>query len=108
MRSEKSAGQRFRRLLTLDGERLSAAVALRLLALVFDLLLDAALASAAFALVFDLLFDDAFALAIFAFVFDLLFAGTPTLILVAASQMSPMPLPSLSVCVGLDIPTQLS
>jgi len=90
-RGEKSAGQRFRRLFTLEGERLSAVVAFGL-----------------FAFMFDLLLDGAFALGLFAFVLDLLFAGTPALIVVAASQTSPMPLPSLSVCVGLGIPTQLS
>jgi hypothetical protein len=52
---------------------------------------------------FDLLFAGGAA-----FLLDLLFAGALALIVTAASQTSPMPLPSLSICAGFGMPTQLS
>jgi len=70
----------------LERERLSAALALRLLVFMLDLLLDGTVA----------------------FMVDRLFAGDPALIVTAASQTSPVPLPSLSICEGFGIPTQLS
>jgi hypothetical protein len=58
--------------------------------------------------VVDLLFAGSIALRSLAFVFDLIFAGAPDLIVTAASQTSPNPLPSLSACDEFGIPTQLS
>jgi hypothetical protein len=60
-----------------------------------------------FDLFFSFLFDLLFAGGV-AFRWELLFAGTRALIVTAASQTSPIPSPSVSICVRFGIPTQLS
>ena len=100
--------QLVRRFLALERERLSAAFAVRVLGLSFDVVFDRVFAVFALAFVVDLVFGGAFAVRLLAFVVDLLFAGGSGHTKLRASQASPVPLASLSVCVGFVMPTQLS